>query len=91
MLRRHLTSDQKAAAAVESLPEYEKEAKKRQGIRNDLDENISQKIEQSKPNNKKASQQAAEKFGTNRQYVSDMKKLKENDKENFEAIKQVKI
>ena len=34
--RRHLKSDQRAAAAVEALPLYEKEAKERQGERTDL-------------------------------------------------------
>ena len=88
LLRRHLTSDQRAASAVESLPQYEKEAKKRQLRTEENRGLVNQKIDEQEKPNKQASQQVAEVFGTNRQYVSDMKKMKENDAETFEAIKQ---
>lgn len=45
----------------------------------------SQKIDQG--NSGKATQKAAEDFHTNRQYVSDLKKIKDEDPETFEQIK----
>jgi N6-adenosine-specific RNA methylase IME4 len=92
--RRHLSSDQRAAAAVNTLPLYEAEAKKRQAAaggdkKSDAAKSVSQKIEQPiSENSRKASQQVAEQFNTNRQYVSDMKKLREEDPDAFESIKQ---
>ena len=52
------------AAAIEALPQYEIEAKKRQGERTDLDDNINQKIDESKINNKQSSQQVASRSTT---------------------------
>lgn len=82
--RRHLTSSQKATVAVEALPLLEAEAKKRQ-IRKPVDNSVSQKIEQQNQN--KSTQQAAQIFGTNRQYVSAAKKLKAESPEAFEKVK----
>lgn len=84
LYRRHLESDQRAASAVDALPRYEEEAKKRQGTRTDLATDIPQKIAESK----ESRQHVAEQFHTNRQYVSDMKKLKEEEPETFEDIKE---
>ena len=53
----------------------EKEAKERQGTRTD----ISQQIDQSEKS--RATERAAKILGTNRQYVSDAKKLKEEQPE----------
>ena len=80
--RRHLTPSQKAAIAVDYLPLLEIEAKKRQSAAGrfagkDSDGKpivqVSQKIEQpeSDTNKNKSIDQAAEKIGTNRQYVAD--------------------
>jgi N6-adenosine-specific RNA methylase IME4 len=94
--RRHLTSSQKAAIATEIEPILAKEAKKRQGKRTDLKPNISQKIEQSQEvklnqgnniNKNKATEQAAKLIQTNRQYVSDAKKIKEKAPEVFKEVK----
>lgn len=78
--RRHLTSSQRAAVAVDMLPMLEAEAKKRMmmGVAPDP----SQKIDQGK-----ATQRAAEIAQTNRQYVSDAKKLKRKAPELFERVK----
>jgi hypothetical protein len=67
--RRHLTSSQKATIALEALPFFEAEARKRilKG-RNDP----SQKFDQGR-----AAEKTAEIVGTNRQYVSDAKAIKE--------------
>lgn len=68
--RRHLTPSQRAMVAVEMLPWLEREAKARQGTRTDLTDNFPQLIAGSE-----ARQQAAEVAHTNRQYVSDAKRL----------------
>lgn len=79
--RRHLDSGQKAAIAVDMLPHLEKEARARmaeggQGkeIIPDLDRG-------------QARDKAAEMVGTNPRYVSDAKKIKEDQPEVFEQIK----
>lgn len=88
--RRHLTSSQRAAVAVELLPMLEEEARERQLA------TLKQKQEQQPlvkfltngdGNNGKAAQQAAEISQTNRQYVSDAKRLKEEAPALFEQIK----
>lgn len=82
--RRHLKSDQRAAAAVEALPLYEKEAKARQ-VRKPAD-SVVEKIPPQ--DSGKSRDKVAEKFDTNPRYVSDMKKIKADDPETFEQIKQ---
>lgn len=79
--RRHLDSGQKAACALEALPLLEAEAKKRQGSRND----ITQKFAECESG--EARDKAAELFDTNRQYVSDAKKIKEEDPALFDKVK----
>ena len=81
--RRHLKSDQRAAAAVEALPLYEKEAKARQ-IRKPAGSVVEIIPPQSAG---KSRDKVAKKFETNPRYVSDMKKIKEDDPETFEKIK----
>lgn len=73
LYRRHLSTSQRAIiAATDVLPKLEAEAKAKQGQRTDL--NIGQKVDQSS-REPRASEQAAELLGTNRQYVSDAKKI----------------
>ena len=67
--RRHLTSSQRAFVALELEKLYAVEAKERQGTRND----ITQKVAEGEQG--EAREQAARATGTNRQYVSDAKKL----------------
>ena len=76
--RRHLTKSQRAVIAVEVLPLLEEEAKKRM-----LTGHPSQKIDKGR-----STEQAAIKFHTNRQYISEAKKLKETSPELLEEIKQ---
>ena len=86
--RRHLTSDQRAAIAVDVLPLYEAEAKKRQKQAGEIygrGQKVSQSIEQ--PIKGKATDHAARFFDTNRQYISDLKRIKQEDPDTFEAIK----
>src|SRR5271169_3947313 len=77
--RRHLTSSQRACVAVLALPFFKEEAKKRQGYRSD----IQQKIAASR----QARDDAAVFSGTNRQYVSDAKAIKEASPELYEKIR----
>jgi len=86
-LRRHLTSSQKATIAVEMLPILEQEAKDRQrehGKTAPGKKSLSQKIDEVKG---KASEQAAAITGTNRQYVSDAKTIKEKAPEVYERVR----
>lgn len=69
--RRHLDKGQLAFVALDIEKALAKEAKERQGTRND----ISQIFERSDPNQGKSAEQAAAIVGTNRQYVSDAKKI----------------
>ena len=78
--RRHLTSNQRAAMAVRLLPELKKEAKTRQGARNDIVELIPQ-YEQGK-----ARDHATEIVNTNPRYVSDAEKLAEEAPDLFMAV-----
>lgn len=84
LMRRQLTSSQKAAVAVDMLPFFEEEARKRMQAGVELDP--TQKIAEGE-----SRQQVADVLGTNRQYVSDAKKLKEENPEIFEDVKTGKI
>jgi hypothetical protein len=91
--RRHLTSSQRAACAVSAMPHLEEEAKERQrehgGTAPGLGkETLPQKVGEVKDRHAgEATQQAAEIFGTNRQYVAVAEKVKERDPELFERVK----
>jgi N6-adenosine-specific RNA methylase IME4 len=82
--RRHLTSGQRAAIAVEVLPMLETEAKERQ--RRGGQEKVVQKFV-GPTHAGLAAQQAAELLNTNRQYVSDAKRLWQDAPELFEQIR----
>jgi ParB family chromosome partitioning protein len=79
--RRNLTSGQKAAVALDFLPELEKEAKKRQALGGK--EKVSQKIDTAG----RATKKLAERFDTNRQYVSDVKMIKAKKPKLFDEVK----
>jgi len=99
--RRHLSSIQKAAVGFESLPFLEAEAKERQ-LRTSANREkakeeqnlVVQKIAQQdfapKEENKSRTQ-AAKMVGTNKQYISDMKKYKEECPDVFDAAKEGKV
>ena len=78
--RRHLEPGQRAAIAAEALPLFEAEAKERQGRRTDLHQIVDGSPGQ-------ALEQAAEAFDTNRQYVSDAKRMRTEAPEVFARIK----
>ena len=84
--RRHLTSDQRAACAVEALQYERKRARERQGRRTDLEPNLPQKIGESKHFGE-AAQRLATQFKTNRAYVSDLAKLKTESPADYDAVK----
>lgn len=81
--RRNLTPSQRAASAVYYLPLLEKEAKKNQGTRTDL--NIVEKIPQSESG--KSRDKAGQIVGVNPRYITDAKKLKEENPEVFEEVR----
>lgn len=88
--RRHLTSSQLAALAVELEVQLAKEAKERQReqARRNQPQADRQKVETLPPIEKsKARDQAAAIAGTNGRYVSDAKAVKEKDPELFEKVK----
>ena len=78
------TSGQKAAVALDFLPELEKEAKKRQAIAGNKG-SLPQKIAEAGESREKLATQ----FDTNRQYVSDVKMIKTKKPKLFEEVKVV--
>jgi len=87
LYRRHLTSLQCAGVALDILPLLEAEAKERQ-IAGALATNTgSQKIDYPEEEKGKATEQAAAMVNTNRQYVSDMKRYRDQEPALFEAAK----
>lgn len=84
LIRRHLTASQGAVVANKILPFKEEEARERQktlaGTRPNTDIDLSQKIDEGIIKGR-ATEQVAQMFGTNRQYVTDVKKISENAKE----------
>lgn len=69
--RRHLTSSQRAVIALDVLPMLEEEARARQGQRTDL----TSVKDLTDVKSQRATDQAASIVGTNRQYVSDAKRI----------------
>jgi hypothetical protein len=96
--RRHLSSSQKAAIGVELedlLAELERQAKERYAAnvgRPSKEEKSSQKIDAiSDPNQNRSTAKAATVLGTNRQYVSDAKKLRQTSPDVHQQIKEGKV
>jgi N6-adenosine-specific RNA methylase IME4 len=84
--RRHLAASQRAAIALDALPFYEAEAKKRQatstgGANPQLTEQIPG------ADSGEARQQVARKFKVNPHYVSDAKQIREQAPDKFEQIR----
>jgi len=80
LYRRHLTTSQRAAIALSILPELEKQAKERQGMRTDLAENFTECSGRS-------TEKAAERFSTNELYVRQAKKLQGEAPDLLEDVK----
>jgi hypothetical protein len=95
--RRHLTSGQRAALAVELKPQLEEEARKRQsaagGDRKSATarETLVQKVAQAIPPAPKARQQAAAIAGSNHAYVDQAERIKQKAPEVFDRLKDGKI
>lgn len=90
--RRQLSKSQAAAVAVEALPMLEAEAKERQGARTDLVPNLCQEIDTSHRETAsqralRATEQAGQMLGVNRQYVNDAKKLRDEAPQTYERVK----
>lgn len=81
--RRHLSPSQAAAVAVEALPHFEAEAKKRQGTRTDLVANLPQCSE----TGTKSRDHAAESVNVSPRLVQDAKAIKAADPVMFEAVR----
>lgn len=82
--RRHLTASQKAAVAVEMLPELEKAAKERQGTRTDLEHSGKNS---GMLDSGEARKKAAALVGVNPHYVSDAARIKKESPRLFDEIK----
>jgi len=80
--RRHLTADQRAVIAQEVMPMLEAEAKKRQGSREDIVEKIPQGSKE------RSAVKAGKMFNVNEKYVRDIKKLKEEGRQ--EKIEEIR-
>jgi N6-adenosine-specific RNA methylase IME4/ParB-like chromosome segregation protein Spo0J len=81
--RRHLTSSQRAAAVVETLPMYEAEARERMSVASaNKGKEIFPTLEQGQ-----ARDQAGAAVGVSGRYVSDAKRLAEDAPELFEQVK----
>lgn len=94
--RRHLTSGQKAMIGVEAEKMLAREAKKRQAHGGTapgktLPQKIAEGEKSAKREEGEARSQAAKLVGTNRQYISDAKKLQSEDPESAEAVRRGEI
>lgn len=78
--RRHLTTAQRAAVAVEIMPMFEEEARKRQGQRTDIVPNSAQSSGRSR-------QEAAKVMEVGHSTVGRAKQIKETSPETFEQLK----
>ena len=91
--RRHLTSSQKATVAMDVLPILEAEAKERQRAageefgRGKLGQLIDQAIDDQHQRAPRTADIAAQMVGTNRQYVSDAKRLRDEAPELLERVR----
>jgi N6-adenosine-specific RNA methylase IME4 len=84
--RRHLTAGQRAAVAVELLPHLEAEARKRQSTSTGgTTPQLTEKIPEGEEGESRVI--AAKKMKVNPHYVSDVKTLKEQSPDTFEAVK----
>jgi len=86
MHRRHLSKGQRAAIAAELLPEYEEEARQRQGTRTDLGANL--------PESEKgrAREKIAKQWSVSARYVATARMIKEKgEPELFEKLKEGRI
>jgi N6-adenosine-specific RNA methylase IME4 len=84
--RRHLTTGQRAAIAVDILPLLEKEAKERQGTHKEGDIYLDEIFHQGK-RAPQSTEHASKILDTNSHYVSDAKRLSEDASDLFDKVK----
>jgi N6-adenosine-specific RNA methylase IME4 len=84
--RRHLTASQKAAIAVEALPFFEAEAKKRMQIRKG-DQPGATTAKMPELDKGESREQASKAFGVSPRYISDAKAIKEQTPQAFAEMK----
>ena len=89
--RRHLTKSQLATLAIEIEKVLAEAARERMTSGVNQYSSPSQKFDYPDPNQGKAAEQAAQIVGTNRQYVSDAKKIAQLAPDLFEEIRQGEI
>lgn len=89
--RRHLTSSQLAAVAVEMLPLLEAEAKERMSAGGVARQQGAEKIPHPESAKGEAREKAAAIAGTNPRYVSDAKRLAEEAPDLFEQVREGKV
>jgi len=83
--RRHLTISQQIAIAYEVLPMFEQEARER--MESGINQHSSPTQRFAEGNKGEARQKVAQLFNTNRQYISDIKKI---DKEYSDLVPKIK-
>ncbi len=88
-LRRHLTTSQRALLAVELEPMFAEEAKRRQGTRTDLKDNISVELHESE-HERRSDTKAGRLFAVGHFTVSKAKKIIKTKPEVIEDIRQGK-
>lgn len=87
--RRHLSSSQRATIAGRMLPHLEAEAKKRRAAT--LKQNAAETEKIPEREQGEAREQAAKLTGTNPRYVSEAKRLKEEDPETFTKVERGEV
>jgi hypothetical protein len=91
MIRRHLTSSQRAVVAVELLPLLEKEAKERQRLSQGRGKKVRKKLPTFSENGGRASQIAARVMKTNAAYVKAIKAVRQDAPELVEEVRSGKL
>ena len=90
--RRHLTSSQRGAVAVELLPHLEAEARERQAHGQTAPgATLKEKLPEAFADSGQARDHAAKLVGTNPRYVSDAKSLAKNEPALFEQVKKGEV
>lgn len=89
--RRHLSSSQKAAISLEVEKMLAEEAKERQRLSEGRGKKGNQKFDYLLQDHGRATEKAAKILGTNRQYVSDAKRISKTAPEILSSVKEGKI
>lgn len=87
--RRHLSASERAAVAVECLPHFESEAKKRQSMAGGDHKALTAKLQEAEKG--ESAEKAAKLVGASPRYVYDAKAIKKASPETFEKVKSGEI